>query len=140
MRSTGGITRICCSANSELWVGARALAKHYHRDQSTSWWGNCTGSKCLVHWLPCCKWIGSYLPLSTLTYLHSVSHASLFFRFLHAQNPAIQTQDSRLWRFSLCFGPYVGNSLPQDIRQCSTLPSFKTKLKTFLFSQYFGSS
>ncbi|XP_076446448.1 uncharacterized protein LOC143283912 [Babylonia areolata] len=33
------------SPNSELWVGARALAKHYHRDQSTSWWGNCTGSE-----------------------------------------------------------------------------------------------
>lgn len=33
------------SANSELWVGARALAKHYHRDQSESWWGNCTGTE-----------------------------------------------------------------------------------------------
>lgn len=33
------------SAKSELWVGARALAKHYHRDQSSSWWGNCTGSE-----------------------------------------------------------------------------------------------
>ena len=32
------------------------------------------------------------------------------------------------------FGPYVWNSLPQDIRQCSTLPSFKAKVKTFLFS------
>ena len=38
------------------------------------------------------------------------------------------------------FGPYDWNSLPQDIRQCSTLSSFKTKLKTFLFSQYFRSS
>ena len=38
------------------------------------------------------------------------------------------------------FGPYVWNSLPQGIRQCSTLPSFKMKLKTFLFSQYFRSS
>ena len=37
------------------------------------------------------------------------------------------------------FGPYVWNSL-KDIRQCSTLPSFKAKLKTFLFSQYFHSS
>ena len=32
----------------------------------------------------------------TLTYLHSVSHASLFLRFPHAQNPTIQTQDSWL--------------------------------------------
>nr|KAG5714864.1 hypothetical protein BaRGS_000352 [Batillaria attramentaria] len=33
------------SANSDLSVGARALSKHYHRDQSTSWWGNCTGKE-----------------------------------------------------------------------------------------------
>lgn len=30
---------------SELWVGARALSKHYHRDESTSWWGNCAGKE-----------------------------------------------------------------------------------------------
>ena len=54
-----------------------------------------------MHVLPCYKWIRSYLPLWTLTYLHSVSHASLFFGFPHAQNPTIQTQDSRLSRFHL---------------------------------------
>ena len=36
-----------------------------------------------------------------------------------------------------CFGPHIWNSLPQDLRLCSTLSSFKAKLKTFLFSQYF---
>ena len=36
-----------------------------------------------------------------------------------------------------CFGPHNWNSLPQDFRHCSTLASFKAKLKTFLFSQYF---
>ena len=35
-----------------------------------------------------------------------------------------------------CFGPHIWNSLPQDPRHCSTLSSFKAKLKTFLFSQY----
>ena len=40
----------------------------------------------------------------------------------------------------LYFWPYVWNSLPQDSGQCSTLPSFKTKLETFIFSQYFHSS
>ena len=35
------------------------------------------------------------------------------------------------------FGPHIWNSLPQDLRHCSTLSSFKAKLKTFLFSQYF---
>ena len=32
-----------------------------------------------------------------------------------------------------CFGPHIWNSLPQDLRHCSTLSSFKAKLKTFLF-------
>ena len=29
-----------------------------------------------------------------------------------------------------CFGPHIWNSLPQDLRHCSTLSSFKAKLKT----------
>lgn len=40
---------LCCfkffRPKAELSVGARALAKHHHRDQSESWWGNCTGSR-----------------------------------------------------------------------------------------------
>ena len=36
-----------------------------------------------------------------------------------------------------CLGPYILNSLPQDIRHCSILSSSKAKLKTFLFAQYF---
>ena len=36
-----------------------------------------------------------------------------------------------------CFGLHIWNSLPQDLRHCSTLSSFKAKLKTCLFSQYF---
>jgi hypothetical protein len=31
--------------SSVLTVGARALAKHSHRDQTTTWWGVCTGSE-----------------------------------------------------------------------------------------------
>ena len=36
-----------------------------------------------------------------------------------------------------CLGPHIFNSLPEDLRHCSTLSSFEAKLKTFLFSQYF---
>ena len=36
-----------------------------------------------------------------------------------------------------CFGPHIWNSLPLDLGHCSTLSSFKAKLKTFLFLQYF---
>ena len=35
-----------------------------------------------------------------------------------------------------CFGPHIWNSPPQDHGHCSTLSSFKAKLKTF-FSLYF---
>ena len=41
------------------------------------------------------------------------------------------------FRTFCCFGPHIWNSLPQDLRHCSILSSFKAKLKTFLFSQYF---
>jgi hypothetical protein len=30
--------------SSKLTVGARALTKHHHRDDSYSWWGSCTGN------------------------------------------------------------------------------------------------
>ncbi|XP_052267162.1 uncharacterized protein LOC127868976 isoform X2 [Dreissena polymorpha] len=33
------------SEKAELSVGARALAKHHHRDQSESWWGTSVGSE-----------------------------------------------------------------------------------------------
>ena len=35
-----------------------------------------------------------------------------------------------------CFGPHIWNSPPKELRHCSTLSSFKAKLKTFLLSQY----
>ena len=44
---------------------------------------------------------------------------------------------TRGFRTFSCFGSHIWNSLPQDLRHCSTLSSFKAKLKTFLFSQYF---
>ena len=36
------------------------------------------------------------------------------------------------------FGPHIWNNLTQDISRSSTLSSFKSKLKTFLFSKYFS--
>ena len=57
--------------------------------------------------------------------------SSLFWK-----NPATQTQASWLSHLLLLWTPHL-ESLPQDLSQCSTLSSFKAKLKTFLFSQYF---
>ena len=34
------------SERAQLTVGARALAKHCHRDSTNSWWGSSLGSKC----------------------------------------------------------------------------------------------
>ena len=45
-------------------------------------------------------------PPWTPTYLHSISHASLLFRFLHAQNPTIQPQDTWLSNFHLLWTLY----------------------------------
>ena len=36
---------LCSEGKSELTVGARALAKHSHRDETESWWGICTGTE-----------------------------------------------------------------------------------------------
>ena len=58
-------------------------------------------------------------------------------RMLKIQQYKRKTHGFRTFTY---LGPYVWNSLPQDIRQCSTLTSFKTNLKTFLFAQYFCSS
>ena len=36
------------------------------------------------------------------------------------------------------FGRHIWNNLPQDVRHSATLSSFESKLKTFLFSEYFS--
>ena len=68
-----------------------------------------------------------YTPSRTL---RSSSGSSM----LKIQQYKSKTYGFRTFTYS---GPYVWNSLPQDIRQCSALPSFKTKVKTFPFPQYF---
>ena len=55
-------------------------------------------------------------------------------RMLEIQQYKRKTHGFRTFSY---FGPHIWNSLPQDLRHCSTLSSFKAKLKTFLFSQYF---
>ena len=69
--------------------------------------------------------------------LHLVHYALLLTRMLEIQQ--YKRKSHGFCTFS-CFGPHIWNSLPQDLRHCSTLSSFKAKLKTFLFSQYFHSN
>ena len=46
-------------------------------------------------------------------------------------------QDSWLSHFLLLWTPHLEFTPTRPYRHCSTLSSFKAKLKTFLFSQYF---
>ena len=107
-----------------------------------------------LHWLPISERIKYKVACmcfhaingSGLTYLSELLHMYSLSRTLRTSS------DSRMLKFLqykrkthgfrtfTYFGPYVWNSLPQDIRQCSTFPFSKTKLKTFLFSQYFRSN
>ena len=103
-----------------------------------------------LHWLPiserikykvtcnctCLSAINGSGPayLSELLYVYTPSHtlrSSSDTHMLEIQQYKRKTHG--LCTFS-CFGPHIWKSLPQH---CSTLSSFKAKLKTFLFSQYF---
>ena len=92
--------------------------------------------------------------LSWLDYFNSWVHlilSSNLSKLLHVYTPSCTLHsysDTRMLKIlqykhetrrfcTFSFGPHIWNSLPQDLRYCSTLSSFKAKLKTFLFSQYF---
>ena len=104
-----------------------------------------------VHWLPiseCVKYKVACMCfnarngsdpayLSELLYVYTPSRtlrSSSDTRMLEIQQYKRKTHGFRTFS---CFGPHIWTSLPQDLRHCSTLSSFKAKLKTFLFSQYF---
>ena len=75
--------------------------------------------------------------LSELLHVYTLSHtlrSSSDTRILKIQQ--YKRKSHGFGAFS-CLGPHIWNSLPQDLRHCSTLSSFKAKLKTFLFPQYF---
>ena len=107
-----------------------------------------------LHWLPISErikykvaWLCFHaINGSCPTYLSELLHICTPSRTLRSSSdsrmlkiPQYKRKTHGLRTFTY-FGPSVLNSLPQDIRECSTLTSFKTNLKTFLFSQYFRSS
>ena len=67
--------------------------------------------------LNCCMTV--YTPSRTL-------RSSSDTRMLEIQQYKRKTHGFRTFS---CFGPHIWNSLPQDLRHCSTLSSFKAKLK-----------
>ena len=74
-------------------------------------------------------------------YLSELLHVYTTSRTLRSSTRMLKIQQYKRkthgFRTFSCFGPHIWNSLLQDLRHCSTLSSFKAKLKTFLFSQYF---
>ena len=105
-----------------------------------------------LHWLPiserikyttacmCYNAITGSAPsyLSELLHLYSPSRSlrsSSDTRLLKIQRFNRKTHGFRTFSH---FGPHIWNNLPQDIRHSATLSSFKSQLKTFLFSEYFS--
>ena len=103
-----------------------------------------------LHWLPilerikykvacmCFSAISDSGPayLSELLHVYAPSHtlrSSSDTHMLEIQQYKRKTQG--FCTFS-CFGPHIWNSLPQDLRHCSTLSALISKLKTFIFSEY----
>ena len=76
--------------------------------------------------------------LSELLHLYSPSRSlrsSSDTRMLKIQRFNRKTHGFRTFSH---FGPHIWNNLPQDISHSATLSSFKSQLKTFLFSEYFS--
>ena len=113
---------------------------------------NCTPLLQRLHWLPiserikyktacmCYNAITGSAPscLSELLHLYSPSRSlrsSPDTRMLKIQRFDRKTHGFRTFSH---FGPHIWNNLPQDIRHSATLSSFKSQLKTFLFSEYFS--
>ena len=71
--------------------------------------------------------------LSELLHVYTPSRA---LRFSSDTRMLKIPQDKRKthgFRTFSCIGLHIWNLLPQDLRHCSTLSSFKANLKTFLF-------
>ena len=104
-----------------------------------------------LHWLPISERIKYKVACMCFSAINGSGPAYLS-ELLHVYTPSRtlrSSSDTRMleiqqykrkthgFRTFSCFGPHIWNSLPQDLRHCSTLSAFKAKLKTFLFSQYF---
>ena len=113
---------------------------------------NCTPLLQQLHWLPvserikyktacmCYSAITGSAPsyLSELLQLYSPSRSLR--SSPHARMLKIQRFSHKTHRFRTFsnFNPNIWNNLPQDIRHSATRSSFKSQLKTFLFSEYFS--
>ena len=125
---------------TEIW---RALSVCPHPAVSTI--SKCSGGSTCCRPLPVivCSLCFSAINGSGPAYLSELLHVYTPYRKLRSSSDTrmleIQQYKRKTHGFRTfsCFGPHIWNSLPQNLRHCSTPSSFKAKLKTFLFSQYF---
>ena len=105
---------------------------------------NCTPLLQQLHWLPIPKLLACVtvqsqvpLPLNFLSYYtYTVLPALSALCQTHAcSNSNASTAEPMAFSH---FGPHIWNNFPQDIRHSATLSSFKSQLKTFLFSENFN--
>ena len=121
------VTGCCCDEGLQLWGGYRTPVPV----------GSLSVALCAPNM--CFSAINGSGPayLSELLHVYTPSRtlrSSSDTRMLDIQQYKRKTHGFRTFS---CFGPHIWNSLPQDLRHCSTLSAFKAKLKTFLFSRYF---
>ena len=105
---------------------------------------NCTPLLQQLHWLPVSERIKyktacmcyNAITGSTPSYLSELLHLTVL-PALSAlrQTHACFNHKTHGFRTFSHFGPHSWNNLPQDIRHSATLSSFKSKLKTFFFSE-----
>ena len=104
-----------------------------------------------LHWLPILERVKYQVVCMHFSAINGSGPAYIS-ELLHVYSPSPtlrSSSDTRMLRIQQykhkthgfctfsCFGPHIWNSLPQDLSHCSTISSFKAKLKTFLFSQSF---
>ena len=87
---------------------------------------NCLYVLQLNHWF-CPLW-----PFWTTAAVQPFPLSPLFIRHTHIHS----NSDAATVKL-MAFGPHIWNNLTQDVRHSHSLPSFKNKLKTFLFSERF---
>ena len=113
---------------------------------------HCTPLLQQLHWLPiserikyktacmCYNSITGSAPsyLSELLQLYSPSRSPRSSSDARILKLRLFNRKTRGFRSFSYFGPHIWNNLPQHVRHSNSLPSFKNKLETFLFSEHFN--
>ena len=139
--SSHGHSKLCNSNNAESPKYCCILRAPCHQ--------NCTPLLQQLHWLPISEWIKyktacmcyNAITRSAPSYLSDLLHLPTLsaLRQTHTSSKSnASTAKPMALAFSHTLAPHIWNNLPQDLRHSATLSSFKSQLKTFLFSEYFS--